>query len=96
MTRPSPGWLLLAVLTSVSCSLAPTVPGPSVLAADRSAHLPAGAELAYGAATNGAMDLYLATADQATPRLLVGDWADESHPAWSPDGLRLAFVSNRG
>jgi TolB protein len=41
------------------------------------------------------MDLYLATADHARPRLLVGDWADESHPAWSPDGLRLAFISNR-
>ncbi len=39
-------------------------------------------------------DIWLIDAD-AAPRLLIGGPADDSRPRWSPDGTRLAFVSNR-
>ena len=36
----------------------------------------------------------VATEDGTTSQLTDGDW-DDSGPAWSPDGLSVAFVSNR-
>ncbi|MGE0582108.1 MAG: prolyl oligopeptidase family serine peptidase [Steroidobacteraceae bacterium] len=39
-------------------------------------------------------DIWLIDGD-AAPRLLVGGPTDDSQPRWSPDGTRLAFVSNR-
>lgn len=39
-------------------------------------------------------DIWLLDGD-AAPRLLVGGPTDDSHPRWSPDGTRLAFLSNR-
>jgi len=60
----------------------------------RVARLPAGAELAYGAFSHGAMSLFSIAAPQPRPRLLVQATGDASHPAWSPDGHRLVFVSN--
>ncbi|HVX28861.1 MAG TPA: S9 family peptidase, partial [Nitrolancea sp.] len=39
--------------------------------------------------------VFLVSADDGTTTQLTdGDW-DDSSPAWSPDGLRVAFVSNR-
>ena len=87
-------WLTMAVVVCASCSLTPPASTSPMPVHVTSARLPPGAELAYGAITNGAMDLYLFQAGDSKPSLLVGDWPDESHPAWSPDGLRLAFVSN--
>lgn len=40
-------------------------------------------------------DIWLIDGD-AAPRVLVGGPADDARPRWSPDGQRLAFVSNRG
>lgn len=39
-------------------------------------------------------DIWLIDAD-AAPRLLIGGASDDARPRWSPDGTRLAFVSNR-
>ena len=39
-------------------------------------------------------DIWLIDGD-AAPRLVVGGPSDDSRPRWSPDGTRLAFLSNR-
>lgn len=39
-------------------------------------------------------DIWLIDGD-AAPRVLIGGPSDDARPRWSPDGQRLAFVSNR-
>src|SRR5437773_1210275 len=39
-------------------------------------------------------DLWMIRSDGAQVRLTDGEWADRS-PVWSPDGSRLAFLSDR-
>lgn len=52
------------------------------------------APLAYQTLVNGHWRL-VTQGDEGLPRLLPGGSWDDVDPAWSPDGTRLAFASNR-
>lgn len=45
---------------------------------------------------NGNPEIYLVSLDGSEPVNLTNNPANDTFPAWSPDGTRLAFVSDRG
>ena len=47
-------------------------------------------------ADKGSYDLWLSTIDGATPRRLTTHEANDTSPAWSPDGRNILFLSSRG
>jgi len=51
--------------------------------------------IAFASDAGGDFNLYLAPAKGGQPRPLAPDPAQDSGPAWSPDGQRLAFASTR-
>lgn len=51
--------------------------------------------LVYTMRENGQTDLWALTVGQSTPLRLTNHAADDRDPAWSPDGTRVAFSSNR-
>ncbi len=63
---------------------------------------PDGRRLAFARGTDAGTDIYLSPMADGWPvplapmqRLTVGRFADNLSPTWSPDGSRLAFISNR-
>jgi hypothetical protein len=52
--------------------------------------------LAVTASDWGSPDVYLMKADGTNALLLTKRWKQEGMPAWSPDGRRIALVSNTG
>ena len=47
-------------------------------------------------ADKGRYDLWLSTIDGAAPRRLTTHEANDTSPAWSPDGRYILFLSSRG
>ena len=64
----------------VAASFAPAPGGPGT-----------GPELAFATDRDGNWDIYLMRADGSGQTPLIASGDDEQHPAWSPDGTRIAF-----
>lgn len=62
------------------------------LGIERPSISPDGARIAFVAVG----DLYVADAKGGAPRNLTNDHAMDSDPAWSPDGTRIAYTSDKG
>jgi TolB protein len=60
------------------------------------AYSPDGSKIAFTASQNGgSTDVWVADADGGNARRLTRESSDDLSPTWSPDGKRIAFVSNR-
>jgi uncharacterized repeat protein (TIGR01451 family) len=52
-----------------------------------------GGKIAYMSNTSGNFDIWVMDTDGTNPLQLTADPAWEGHPAWSPDGLHIAYVN---
>jgi Tol biopolymer transport system component len=53
-----------------------------------------GQQLAFASDSDGDYDIFVVSADGGTPRSLTDNTAEDRYPAWSPDGLWIAFASD--
>jgi hypothetical protein len=74
-----------------------TPPSPTVAALPATPDLPHKGRLLYmrKEKAQAPWQLYLMDADGTNPRAVTNDRLDAAYPAWSPNGLSLAFVSER-
>jgi len=57
---------------------------------------PDGSQLAYDHTLNGTMDIAVKSLGGGEPRLVAGGPNDETMPRWSPEGSKIAFLSDDG
>ena len=57
---------------------------------------PDATQLAYDYTSNGSMDIAVMSLGGGEPRLIAGGPNDDAMPRWSPDGSRIAFLSDDG
>ena len=66
-----------------------TISASNTLASD---HIP---QIAFTSTRDGNAEIYVMNADGNNPIRLTHHPAEDAHPSWSPDGRRIAFISNR-
>ncbi len=52
-------------------------------------------KIAFTSNRDGNYEIYVMNADGSNPTNLTNHWADDSRPAWSPDGSKITFTSNQ-
>ncbi len=57
---------------------------------------PDGSQIVFSGAKGGVSDLYIIDVASGTVRQVTNDRFADLQPAWSPDGLTIAFVTDRG
>jgi Tol biopolymer transport system component len=57
---------------------------------------PDGTQVAYDYTLNGSMDIAVMSLGGGEPNLVAGGPNDEAMPRWSPDGSKIAFLSDDG
>ena len=74
--------LILAIVVALSLT-------PLIAAID------AQAQIAFVSKRDGNFEIYVMDADGGNQRRLTNNRADDWSPSWSPDGKRIAFISDR-
>jgi len=84
----------VSVLASLSAILLVTAPAAGRGTAVRSVQ--ASTKIAFQSNRDGDFEIYVMNADGSGQRRLTQNPAKDASPAWSPDGRRIAFSSDRG
>lgn len=103
LRRLSPVAGLLAALALAATTLTGCFPGlggmqqpTTVLKASQASFSPDGTRIVFISVVNNKAQIYLADADGSNVRQLTTDASTNAQPAWSPDGSKILFNSNRG